>query len=135
MKPPSDFTNIHGKSRAVGTGIVIIVNNNIGRIGIHNKNVNNQAWGVYTVVYTQHDSGLVETKKKDKYRRKGKGRPFCLWDRNYSIPSSWCDLSYSSNRPSASRNLIISVPQKAATTFAFSSVFILLLLAGRSDPR
>ena len=47
--------------------------------------------------------------------------------------SSWCNSSYCSNRPTAEccskrgKELNNSVPQIAATTFYFSSIFILLL--------
>ena len=50
---------------------------------------------------------------------------------SFCFKSSWCKSSYSSNRPvqnsSAARNLMNSAPQTKATTFVFSSVFILLL--------
>ena len=95
--------------------------------------------------------GQVSRKKKDFYRREGKGRRCCLGDRVYSIPfhatgyyfappddlKNRMNSSFSSYHPgviypflhiilvhiaSAARNLINSVPQTAATTFSFSSV-------------
>ena len=64
--------------------------------------------------------------------------------------SSWCNSSYSSNLPGAfhlilqivlvqnsycstAKKWIDSVPQAAATTFAFSSVFIILLCRGHIE--
>ena len=39
----------------------------------------------------------VESKKKDKDRRKGKGRRFYMWGRIYSIPCRASDLNYRLN--------------------------------------
>ena len=90
-------------------------------------------------------------KKDNKDRRKGKGHHFCLGGIIYSIPSQFCttvdDLNFRMHQDdlnekdyfilffeivlgktaSSARQLINSFPQTEATTFAFSSVFILLL--------
>ena len=95
-------------------------------------------------------AGSTSSQKKDRYRREG--RRCCLEEKIYSIlynsslSQLFCtrrfeeqdglqkriNVSYSSKQSqrkiaSAARNLINSVPQTAATTVAFSSVFILIL--------
>ncbi len=46
---------------------------------------------------------------------------------SFFVRSSQLNSSYFSNRPSVARNVMNSVPQTAATTFAFSSIFIIVL--------
>ena len=95
-------------------------------------------------------SGILLSYKKDKDKRNGKGRRVCLGERMYSIPCrARCFASDEfilfvqimhpgaihrivKNRPigltaNTAKNLIHPPPQPKATTFAFSSVFILLL--------
>ena len=70
---------------------------------------------------SSRSSVWLYSKKKDKYRRKGKGRRCWFGDVRE------CRTNHLADRMIWTKIWINSVPQTAATTSAFSSVFILLL--------
>ena len=68
----------------------------------------------------------------ERFWRRGWGRPFLqiiLVQFIIFFKSSWCKIA------GAAKNLINSVPKTAATTFTFSSVFILLLRVNLMENR